>query len=397
MCECECEGGGLHEDVQGGPLLALNNTCNPPPLFQFLEVYVFDDLDPVETTYLGMAQVPLLELAKDKPISATFQLTEVRIGDDITQSLCNVFCTINTSMSMFCLQYCVQCPYIQPCVPSTPQPSGTIAGSLELSLRWKLPYHTRSSSPSPPPSQAHLEPSHEHKGEPSILHEPTLGTTTLDKGAPLWSKIQPQLQIQEVNPVHSLTETRNREPKIVSLTDDTHSKLVLTAQVGGKESVDFRMVEEKSSARLVSKAPPFSMESTSASKEPSEKPEVGTQPPHTTSDHESIPETESEISAEISTPPGLPLDSTEAETSLQPGEGLQVVQTKLPVLRLPDRVGVDVSSAPLSHEDYPESVSVTVTECSEEVEEEIEESLSEGEDTMFEETLPQPDGMDTTL
>ena len=43
--------------------------------------------------------------------------------------------------------------------------------------------------------------------------------------------------------------------------------------------------------------------------------------------------------------------------------------------------------------DTGDSVSVTVTECSieEEEEEVIEESLS-GEDTMFEETIPQPDG-----
>lgn len=39
-----------------------------------LEIYVFDDADPEPATYLGLAKVPLITLANDKPIKGTFEL-----------------------------------------------------------------------------------------------------------------------------------------------------------------------------------------------------------------------------------------------------------------------------------------------------------------------------------
>ena len=42
-----------------------------------LTVYVFDDTDPEETTYLGMAKVPLLPLAHDKVVKGIFELKRV--------------------------------------------------------------------------------------------------------------------------------------------------------------------------------------------------------------------------------------------------------------------------------------------------------------------------------
>jgi len=42
-----------------------------------LQVYIFDDTDPDETTYLGVARVPLITLAHDKPIQGTFELIKV--------------------------------------------------------------------------------------------------------------------------------------------------------------------------------------------------------------------------------------------------------------------------------------------------------------------------------
>ncbi|XP_074644933.1 protein fantom-like isoform X2 [Tubulanus polymorphus] len=41
---------------------------------QSLEVYIFDDTDPDETSFLGVARVPLLPLAHDKAIRGTFEL-----------------------------------------------------------------------------------------------------------------------------------------------------------------------------------------------------------------------------------------------------------------------------------------------------------------------------------
>ena len=43
-----------------------------------LQLYVFDDTDPDETTYLGIAKIPLITLAHDKPIHGTFELVKVR-------------------------------------------------------------------------------------------------------------------------------------------------------------------------------------------------------------------------------------------------------------------------------------------------------------------------------
>jgi len=42
-----------------------------------LQLYVFDDTDPDETTYLGVAKIPLITLAHDKPIQGTFELIKV--------------------------------------------------------------------------------------------------------------------------------------------------------------------------------------------------------------------------------------------------------------------------------------------------------------------------------
>nr|XP_058967650.1 protein fantom-like [Pocillopora verrucosa] len=39
-----------------------------------LEIYVFDDADPEPTVYLGLAKVPLITLANDKPVKGTFEL-----------------------------------------------------------------------------------------------------------------------------------------------------------------------------------------------------------------------------------------------------------------------------------------------------------------------------------
>ena len=44
-------------------------------VLQKMQIYVFDDTDPEVEAYLGMAEVPLLPLAHDKPISGDFQLT----------------------------------------------------------------------------------------------------------------------------------------------------------------------------------------------------------------------------------------------------------------------------------------------------------------------------------
>jgi len=40
-------------------------------------VYVFDDADPDETSYLGIATIPLIPLGHDKSIQGTFELITV--------------------------------------------------------------------------------------------------------------------------------------------------------------------------------------------------------------------------------------------------------------------------------------------------------------------------------
>lgn len=42
-----------------------------------LQIYVFDDTDPDEAAYLGVAKVPLLPLAHDKPVKGIFELRTV--------------------------------------------------------------------------------------------------------------------------------------------------------------------------------------------------------------------------------------------------------------------------------------------------------------------------------
>jgi len=42
-----------------------------------MQLYMFDDTDPDETTYLGVAKIPLITLAHDKAIRGTFELIKV--------------------------------------------------------------------------------------------------------------------------------------------------------------------------------------------------------------------------------------------------------------------------------------------------------------------------------
>jgi len=53
-----------------------------------LDVYVFDDLDPEPTNYIGKASVPLITLSQDKPLAGRFQLTNVR--NNVCLSVCVV-------------------------------------------------------------------------------------------------------------------------------------------------------------------------------------------------------------------------------------------------------------------------------------------------------------------
>ena len=126
-------------------------------------------------------------------------------------------------------------------------------------------------------------------------------------------------------------------------------------------------------------------------------------------------DTDSELS-EVSTPLDLPMDTSDTDlkfANLEPQLRKSVNnpvgvgnQTLLHVSSGGQGAGENLEGVtPIAseQEDYTDSVSVTVTEYSDEgvgvgergsegVEEEIEESLSEEEDTMFEETLPQMQG-----
>lgn len=41
---------------------------------QHLQIYVFDDTDPVETSYIGIVEIPLMLLRTQKQIKGTFEL-----------------------------------------------------------------------------------------------------------------------------------------------------------------------------------------------------------------------------------------------------------------------------------------------------------------------------------
>jgi len=64
----------VNTDITGEDLLWL---CCGIAVVKVLQLYVFDDTDPDESTYLGIAKIPLITLAHDKPIHGTFELTRV--------------------------------------------------------------------------------------------------------------------------------------------------------------------------------------------------------------------------------------------------------------------------------------------------------------------------------
>ena len=59
-------------------------------MFQSLSLFVFDDTDPEQASFLGCAKVSLIYLAHDKPIKASFELFSVStpvlllLGSDYT-------------------------------------------------------------------------------------------------------------------------------------------------------------------------------------------------------------------------------------------------------------------------------------------------------------------------
>ena len=57
-----------------------------------LDIYVFDDSDPEDAAYLGVANIPLLPLTHDTAIKGAFELKGVRlytmIGSRLNQSCC---------------------------------------------------------------------------------------------------------------------------------------------------------------------------------------------------------------------------------------------------------------------------------------------------------------------
>lgn len=59
-------------------------------ILKALKVYVFDDVDPDESSYLGIASIPLIPLAHDKSIHGKFDLIKVQPNF----VLCFVYCTI---------------------------------------------------------------------------------------------------------------------------------------------------------------------------------------------------------------------------------------------------------------------------------------------------------------
>ena len=51
-------------------------------------MYVFDDTDPAEASYIGMANISMIQLAHDKQVKGAFQLHAVRYGGgDLVQIL----------------------------------------------------------------------------------------------------------------------------------------------------------------------------------------------------------------------------------------------------------------------------------------------------------------------
>ena len=57
--------------------------------FQPLKIFVFDDTDPEQTSYLGIADIPLIPLAHDKGVAGIFELkgAEGRINGTVEVEL----------------------------------------------------------------------------------------------------------------------------------------------------------------------------------------------------------------------------------------------------------------------------------------------------------------------
>lgn len=261
---------------------------------------MFDDLDPVETNYLGAGRLPLLPLTKDHHISMTLQLSHL---------------------------------------------SGEPAGHLSIALKWMLPYNRR--APSSPP----------HSAPPSQPKEDE------GSGSHLTRKESEEMASQP-----------HREPIIVAPVDTAKAR------------------EPQTPSQQYPPSQPIIVHTTA---EKTDKPSALTSQPSklpapTVPDRSGAQnlDTESEFS-DITPMSSLEAPMLSLSSELKP---LSTLLAPSNSNQPPPQLGRAAGESPVNPEDDdPSSVSVSVTEFSE-VEEEIKEGVSNGEDTMFEETLTQPGG-----
>ena len=310
-------------------------------------------------------------------------------------------------------------------------------GMIELALKWTLPYITPTTSQhTPPPSQPH--PHREEKVPKAIDSQESdkKGVHLLEREHPNTQEVRStvseksqqtsqrkQKPGKDITPLISKDERQDAAPGEIMPPTATQSEGVApvippsdrsdsessVASAGarrrgpvgaqGKQRGTATRVKLKTTeARALPglrKHPVVTLATSTA---------PGRMPAHSS-------DSESAIS-EVSTLSGLPVDTTDTEnraTDLQSsklrksGETPVVVGSR-PLLGVSDGAGerIEERVTPVASEqgDYADSVSVTATEYSDEggeggsegEGEEEEETLSEEEDTMFEETLPQTQG-----
>ena len=174
-----------------------------------MAIYVFDDMDPEEANYLGVAYVPLIPLAHDKAITGSFELRRVLIKTLYSYLYtCAILYYLIFARSLHSLL--IHC--------FTFQRDGVLNGAVEVNLQWQFTYI-------PPrvgtriPTQL-LPPGATAAGEPSValmpdeaLPPPPAPTSGLVPRQPTIAAVPSHLALSAARgPTRKLADRSTRRP-----------------------------------------------------------------------------------------------------------------------------------------------------------------------------------------
>ncbi|XP_063971772.1 protein fantom-like isoform X2 [Lytechinus pictus] len=197
-----------------------------------LDFYVFDDTDPEDTAYLGMAQVPLISLVNNKPIKGTFELRNTETANGTIDVMINWQGTYIAPKVVHTTQ--------KPPVPSSSTPKPPT--SRPTSGKAPVPMGRSPKPPSAPPTAPRSAPPAEPPSAPPQPKEPDARPSPAPRGLDMTpTRDKPPLKPIASSTPGSTPERRNSRDRL----RDTGPFMPQVREAKKKASKSVRVTEEK--------------------------------------------------------------------------------------------------------------------------------------------------------